>query len=89
MIAVKGVVSGKVQRVWFRRFVQSVAEPLGIAGYAKNLPDGSVEVVLHGSETAVRKCQEAVAKGPPGARVDALVWTREENPSPPQGFQVY
>lgn len=88
MIAVKGIVSGKVQRVWFRRYVQSVAEPLGIAGYAKNLPNGSVEVLLWGSEEAVRQCQDAVAKGPPGSRVDSLSWSREENPVPPVGFEV-
>ncbi|ACZ12072.1 acylphosphatase [Sulfurospirillum deleyianum] len=41
------IVTGRVQGVGYRRFVVEMAETLGYGGYVKNLPDGSVEVVLN------------------------------------------
>ncbi len=50
---VVAVVSGHVQGVGYRWFVRSLAESAGLAGSARNLPDGRVEVVLEGSDAAV------------------------------------
>ncbi|MCK9503471.1 MAG: acylphosphatase [Porticoccaceae bacterium] len=88
MIAVKGIVDGKVQRVWFRRYVQSVAEPLGLAGYARNLSDGRVEVLLVGAEEAVTQGKLAVAQGSPRSRVTAVTWVEVACPESNQGFDV-
>jgi len=88
VIAVKGIVDGKVQRVWFRRYVQSVAEPLGLAGYAKNLADGRVEVLLIGAENAVVQGQRAVEQGSPLSRVKSVNWVEMACPGTPQGFDI-
>lgn len=74
-VVVKGNVQGKVQGVWFRRHVQGAAENYGVSGYAKNLPDGSVEVLLAGEETEVAQVQKAVEKGPVRSRVDTVRWS--------------
>jgi acylphosphatase len=68
------VVSGHVQGVGYRYFVRSRAEAAGLAGSARNLPDGRVEVVLEGPEAVVDTVLAALS-GPaaPGTvtRVDA------------------
>jgi len=73
-VALLGLVKGKVQGVWFRRFVQEQAEPRGITGYARNLPDGSVGVLLCGESSAVSEVRALVSTGPPDAEVDEVQW---------------
>jgi acylphosphatase len=51
-------VTGWVQGVGFRAFVRRKALMLGLAGYAKNMPDGSVEVMAQGEETAIERLIE-------------------------------
>jgi acylphosphatase len=63
------VVSGHVQGVGFRRFVQRKARDLGLSGYAANLPDGRVEVLADGDEAALRHLERWLQRGPPLARV--------------------
>jgi acylphosphatase len=46
------------------------AERLQLGGYARNLPDGSVEVVSQGPETALEKLEAQLRRGPSHARVD-------------------
>lgn len=88
MMQIMGTVSGRVQGVFFRRHVQEAAQRRGIRGYARNLPDGRVEVLLCGEESAVRDVQRAVEAGPANARVEDVRW-REDGPAAvPQGFEV-
>ncbi|TFV69589.1 acylphosphatase [Blastococcus sp. CT_GayMR19] len=49
------VVSGHVQGVGYRWFVRELASAAGLAGFARNLPDGRVEVVLEGADDAVSR----------------------------------
>ena len=58
------IVSGRVQGVFFRPNVRNKAVELGLHGYAKNLPDGNVEVVAQGDEKKVNedKIQSAIKK---------------------------
>jgi acylphosphatase len=63
-------VYGIVQGVGFRRFVQIHAVRLGVKGYAKNLPDGSVEIVGEGHEEALQKLLDQIRRGPPLAKVE-------------------
>jgi len=51
---------------------------LGISGYARNLDDGSVEVVACGSQEAVSQLQVWLWQGPAGARVDQVVCVADE-----------
>jgi acylphosphatase len=66
------VVHGRVQGVGFRWFVWRTAEPLGLAGSARNLPDGAVEVVAQGPEPALRALEQALRQGPAQAQVDRV-----------------
>ena len=66
-------VEGRVQGVGFRWFVRERARRLGLSGWVRNLPDGSVEVAASGDSQEVQMLREALAKGPPGANVRALV----------------
>lgn len=66
------VVRGRVQGVGFRWFVWREAERLGLGGFARNLGDGTVEVVSQGPDEALDRLEAALRRGPPGSRVDAL-----------------
>ena len=66
------LVSGLVQGVGFRWFVARHARTLGLAGYARNLPDGRVEVVVSGPEDALPELERLLRSGPASAQVDAL-----------------
>jgi len=84
-----GLVQGRVQGVWFRRFVQRAALAYRVQGYARNLPDGSVEVLLLGDPEALARVREQVAIGPRAAQVERITWQRLEPPLPTvEDFQV-
>lgn len=72
MSATRFLVTGTVQGVGFRWFVGRTARRLGLTGFARNLPDGSVEVVAAGSEAALAELAAALAVGPPAARVRSV-----------------
>jgi acylphosphatase len=61
-----------VQGVGFRWYVARHARGLGLLGYARNLPDGSVEVVADGSEEALIELERLLHSGPPQAEVDRV-----------------
>lgn len=66
------LVSGRVQGVFFRASARTEAESLGVDGWARNLSDGRVEVVAHGSESAVEALCDWLHEGPPAAQVDEV-----------------
>ena len=66
-------VTGVVQGVGFRWFVRERARRLGLAGWVRNLPDGSVEVLAKGDEGQLDLLRGELRRGPRGAAVDALV----------------
>ena len=68
-IACQLTVRGRVQGVFFRDSVRREAQRLGVAGWAANLPDGSVEVVLEGPPCAVRELVSYCERGPRRAEV--------------------
>ena len=63
---------GKVQGVYFRQSTRLEAERLSLSGYARNLPDGSVEVSVRGAEGAVEQLHRWLHRGPKSARVAAV-----------------
>jgi acylphosphatase len=65
-------VTGKVQGVYFRHSARLEAERLALSGYARNLPDGSVEVLVHGPAAAVVELHQWLHRGPKSARVAAV-----------------
>lgn len=76
-VTAMGWVSGKVQGVGFRYFVQCAADKHGVTGYAKNLADGRVEVLLSGGEQSVWEVKKSVLKGPLLATVQGCQWQQE------------
>jgi acylphosphatase len=73
------LVSGKVQGVFFRASTARTAEQLGLRGYARNLPDGRVEVLAVGTADALESLARWLRQGPPRARVTAV--TAEAEPA--------
>lgn len=66
------LVLGRVQGVFFRAFASEAAKRLGIAGYARNLPDGRVEIVAAGRNDALAAFRAELETGPPAARVESI-----------------
>jgi acylphosphatase len=66
------LVSGIVQGVGYRAFTERVARGLGLSGYARNLPDGRVEVKIEGEREKVDRFIERLRQGPSAGRVDRL-----------------
>jgi acylphosphatase len=69
---------GRVQGVFFRATTCDEARSLGLSGWVRNLPDGSVEAVAEGEAEAVERFVEFCRHGPPSARVDHLERVEEE-----------
>lgn len=72
IIARRCFVSGRVQGVFYRASTRQQAVALGLSGYARNLPDGRVEVLAVGESAAVRALIDWLAQGPPAAQVAAV-----------------
>ncbi|HEY0233124.1 MAG TPA: acylphosphatase [Dokdonella sp.] len=66
------LVSGLVQGVFYRASTKTRALELGLSGFAKNLPDGRVEVVASGDAAALDRLHAWLRQGPPAARVAAV-----------------
>ena len=80
-------VRGHVQGVFFRGATREQALRLGIRGHARNLADGSVEVLACGPPDALDTLARWLTHGPPLARVDAV--EREDvDTMPPPGFTI-
>ena len=65
-------VSGKVQGVFFRKYTQEKAQQLGLSGFVRNQPDGSVYIEAEGEEDVLKTFVEWCRKGPPAAVVSKI-----------------
>lgn len=67
---------GLVQGVFFRSTMRDKALALGVNGWVRNAPDGTVEAVLEGPEEAVLKIVKWAHRGPPAAVVERVdvIW---------------
>ena len=72
MPAARFLVGGKVQGVFFRASTREQAVKLGLRGYARNLPDGRVEVLAEGEERALDALERWLHVGPPMAKVETV-----------------
>jgi acylphosphatase len=72
------LVEGRVQGVFFRASTREQALALGVAGHARNLDDGRVEVLAGGCAEALDALEQWLWQGPPAASVTAV--TREDLP---------
>jgi acylphosphatase len=66
-------IHGQVQGVSYRAYILSVARRYSLVGWVRNLPDGrTVEIRAEGSEPALKQFEDAIKKGPTGARVEKV-----------------
>lgn len=86
MATAKFIVTGRVQGVFYRASARQRALELGLVGYARNQPDGSVEVVASGLDAALDALQSWLQQGPPAARV-AQVTRAAQAEQALQGFR--
>lgn len=80
IMAVRAIVSGVVQGVYYRQSCAQEANRLGLAGWVTNLEDGRVELYAEGPQSAVEKLVMWSMKGPVQARVEdvAAKWVKVE-----------
>lgn len=87
MAAARFVVVGKVQGVFFRASTREQALRLGLRGHAKNLGDGSVEVLAVGDAGSIDALEAWLHVGPPMARVDSVSRAAADD-GPGEGFSI-
>ena len=78
---------GRVQGVFFRDSLRRAAAREGVAGWAANRPDGTVEAVLEGEPEAVERLVELCRDGPGHAHVERLD-VADEEPEGLAGFEI-
>ncbi|MFC6592313.1 acylphosphatase [Deinococcus lacus] len=82
------LVSGHVQGVGYRMYVQRHARDLNLCGYAENLSDGRVEVVAEGHEDDLERLKLRLEQGPPHAQVQAVTYETSAETGL-SGFHIY
>ena len=73
VLARRYTVSGRVQGVGYRNYVEHVAGKIGLEGYVRNRRDGSVEVFAMGTHEQLRQLLPALERGPMMSRVSGVV----------------
>jgi acylphosphatase len=81
-------VTGRVQGVGFRYFARSAAGRIGVEGFVRNMPDGSVQAEVQGRPEEVDQFLDAVRQGPPGSRVDQVSVTELPAEEGKEGFEI-
>ncbi len=82
-------VTGRVQGVGYRWFARETARALGVVGWTRNMPDGSVVLEVAASRAVLARFVAALQAGPPSADVGDLRLTDREDPAPlPDRFVV-
>jgi acylphosphatase len=88
IIQVHAMIHGRVQGVSFRYHTRLVAISLGITGWVRNLPNGSVEVLGEGTTESMREFIQFLRQGPLGARVDSIDMTERDASGDYHSFQI-
>lgn len=84
---IKFTVTGGVQGVGFRYHTARFGMKTGVTGYAKNLNNGDVEVLVCGDESQIIEMQQYLRQSPPSASVESLESENVE-PKPYAGFDI-
>lgn len=87
MKTVKLRISGRVQGVWFRAWIEQQALSHGLDGWVRNRRDGAVEAVFAGEDAVVDRMIAACHEGPAAARVDEVTVVPDAG-DPPPGFKT-
>ena len=87
MKTIRLIVKGKVQGVFYRAYAKDIADQLGITGWAKNLPDKNVEIIVTANDKLLGQFVERCRQGPPRANVDEVI-IEELNIGEFNGFRI-
>ena len=87
-LSFRAIISGRVQGVFFRGFVELHARRLGVEGYVRNQQDGAVEVVAEGDRNGLEELASLLKQGPSAARVDNVQLDWGEVTGAYHGFSV-
>jgi acylphosphatase len=82
------LVSGRVQGVGFRYFVERAAGVEGLHGWVRNLPDGRVEITAEGDAGSLERFEWQLRQGPPRARVEDIETTEHGATGHDTGFFI-
>ena len=85
MSAAHLIVRGRVQGVFYRDWTVRTARQLGVTGWVRNLPDGTVEAHLEGAADAIDAMAEKMREGPIAANVDTI----ERQGAEPEGHDTF
>jgi acylphosphatase len=88
MSAVRVIIYGKVQGVWYRAWTVEQATQRGLGGWVRNRYDGTVEALFAGDAAAVEAVIEACREGPRHARVSRVERFPAEAPKAAGFFQL-
>ena len=83
--SVRLLITGSVQSVFFRQFVQQQAVKQNVKGFIRNLEDGRIEIFVEGDQDNVSSMRELCRKGPPHSIIRAV----EEREEPFQDFKEF
>lgn len=88
------MVLGRVQGVSYRSYAQEQATKLNLGGYIRNLPDGSAEIFVQGTEDKIKQFIEWAKKGSPHSKVEQVkvVWQEFKKDAPEadqENFNIY
>ena len=79
---------GRVQGVGFRMFVEKNASALGLTGWVKNMPDGSVVMEAQGSEDKLEELKTRIREGNNLIRVEHMAFDLQKNIEGEAGFEI-
>lgn len=79
---------GRVQGVGFRAFIRRQAHDLGVSGWARNEPDGTVAIEVSGPAGDLDAFEERVRQGPPAGRVESVDRKHLESPPETDRFEI-
>lgn len=82
------IVTGRVQGVGFRYFTRLAAKRLGVVGWVRNKPDGSVEIQAWADEETFASFLAEIKRGPRFGRVDQIALTKLDLPANYEEFDV-
>lgn len=84
----KLIISGHVQGVSYRAYAQARANELGVSGYARNLADGSVEIIAEGNGSQLDELESWCREGSPAATVRSVDAEEQEATGEFTGFGI-
>jgi acylphosphatase len=82
------IISGRVQGVGFRWFVEHEARSIGVGGWVRNTDGGTVEILATGTAEQLSRLRKALEQGPRAARVDEVQEFEEEQKAGNTSFHI-